>query len=62
MNTKESIINIAKETIELESESIANLANLIDDDFADAVNLYIILKVELSLLVLVKVPLLQLKL
>ncbi|WP_055435364.1 KpsF/GutQ family sugar-phosphate isomerase [Lacinutrix algicola] len=39
MNTKESIIKIAKETIALESASISNLATLIDEDFADAVQL-----------------------
>ncbi|WP_299888674.1 KpsF/GutQ family sugar-phosphate isomerase [uncultured Lacinutrix sp.] len=39
MNTKKSIINIAKETIALESESISHLANLLDNDFADAVEL-----------------------
>ncbi|WP_290701911.1 KpsF/GutQ family sugar-phosphate isomerase [Lacinutrix sp.] len=39
MNTKDSILKIAKETIALESASISNLATLIDDDFADAVQL-----------------------
>ncbi|WP_452597902.1 KpsF/GutQ family sugar-phosphate isomerase [Pontimicrobium sp. MEBiC01747] len=39
MNTKDSIIKIAKETIALESKSISNLANLLDTDFADAVEL-----------------------
>jgi len=39
LNTKESIIKIAKETIALESESIKNLSNLIDSDFADSVEL-----------------------
>nr|HMQ45503.1 SIS domain-containing protein [Mariniflexile sp.] len=39
MNNNSSIINIAKQTIELESKAILNLANLINDDFADAVNL-----------------------
>ncbi|AEG99944.1 SIS domain-containing protein [Lacinutrix sp. 5H-3-7-4] len=39
MNTKESIIKLAKETITLESESINNLISLIDNDFADAVEL-----------------------
>lgn len=39
MNTKESILKIAKETIALESASISNLATLIDSDFADAVQL-----------------------
>ena len=39
MNTKDSILKIAKETIALESASISNLATLIDLDFADAVQL-----------------------
>lgn len=39
MNNKSSIINIAKQTIELESKAILNLSNLINDDFADAVTL-----------------------
>ncbi|HMR16883.1 KpsF/GutQ family sugar-phosphate isomerase [Mariniflexile maritimum] len=39
MNNNSSIINIAKQTIELESKAILNLSNLINDDFADAVNL-----------------------
>ena len=39
MNNKDSIIKIAKETILLQSESISNLAHLIDDDFANTVNL-----------------------
>lgn len=39
MSTKKSILNIAKTTIITESEAIANLANLLDDDFADAVQL-----------------------
>ena len=39
MNTKESILKIAKETIAIESASISNLATLIDTDFADAVQL-----------------------
>ena len=39
MNNKDSIIKIAKETILLESESIRNLVHLIDDDFANTVNL-----------------------
>lgn len=39
MNTKDSILKIAKETIALESASISNLATLIDTDFADAVQL-----------------------
>ena len=39
MSTKKSILNIAKTTIITESEAIANLANLLDDDFVDAVQL-----------------------
>ncbi|MEJ6792406.1 MAG: KpsF/GutQ family sugar-phosphate isomerase [Lacinutrix sp.] len=39
MNTKDSILKIAKETIALESASINNLATLIDVDFAEAVQL-----------------------
>ena len=39
MKTKASIISSAKETIKLEAESILNLSNLIDNDFADAVEL-----------------------
>lgn len=39
MSTKESILNIAKTTINLESTAIANLAHLLDDDFAKAVQL-----------------------
>lgn len=39
MNSKSSIINIAKQTIEMESKAIFNLSNLVNDDFADAVNL-----------------------
>ncbi len=39
MNSKNSIIDIAKQTIEMESKAISNLSNLITDDFADAVNL-----------------------
>lgn len=39
MNTKDSILKIAKETIALESASISNLATLIDDDFSSAVQL-----------------------
>lgn len=39
MNTKDSILNIARETIALESASIGNLATLLDADFADAVEL-----------------------
>ncbi len=39
MSTKQSILNLAKTTIIKESEAIANLAHLLDDDFADAVQL-----------------------
>ncbi|MGK0254499.1 MAG: arabinose-5-phosphate isomerase [Mariniflexile sp.] len=39
MNSKSSIINIAKQTIEMEGKAILNLSNLINDDFADTVEL-----------------------
>lgn len=39
MKDENSIINTAKQTIEMESRAISNLANLITDDFAHAVNL-----------------------
>ncbi len=39
MNSKNSIINTAKQTIKMESDAILNLANLVDDDFSDAVEL-----------------------
>ncbi|CAH8295120.1 arabinose-5-phosphate isomerase [Mariniflexile fucanivorans] len=39
MNSKSSIINIAKQTIETESKAILNLSSLVNDDFADAVTL-----------------------
>ncbi|MBO3097652.1 KpsF/GutQ family sugar-phosphate isomerase [Gelidibacter pelagius] len=39
MNIKNSILNTAKKTIDLESSAISNLANLLTDDFADAVEL-----------------------
>ncbi|MEN3322487.1 KpsF/GutQ family sugar-phosphate isomerase [Mariniflexile soesokkakense] len=39
MNSKSSIINIAKQTIEMESKAILNLSSLVNDDFADAVKL-----------------------
>ncbi|MBT8265253.1 MAG: KpsF/GutQ family sugar-phosphate isomerase [Bacteroidia bacterium] len=39
MSRTESILKIAKETINSESKAIANLANLVDADFADAVEL-----------------------
>jgi arabinose-5-phosphate isomerase len=37
--SKNSIINIAKQTIESESKAISHLSSLVDDDFADAVQL-----------------------
>ena len=39
MNNKKSILNIAKKTVETESKAILNLAKLLDDDFAHAVQL-----------------------
>lgn len=39
MNHKNSILNTAKKTIELESQAIAHLTTLLDDDFASAVDL-----------------------
>ncbi|WNH11662.1 KpsF/GutQ family sugar-phosphate isomerase [Thalassobellus suaedae] len=39
MSSKNSIIKIAKQTIEMESKAISNLSNLVNDDFSDAVNL-----------------------
>jgi arabinose-5-phosphate isomerase len=39
LNGKQSILNIAKTTITTESKAIANLANLLTDDFADAIQL-----------------------
>ena len=39
MNGKQSILKIAKTTITTESKAIANLANLLTDDFADAIQL-----------------------
>lgn len=39
MNNKNSILNTAKNTIELESKAIANLATFLNDDFANAVEL-----------------------
>ena len=39
MKDNNSIIEIAKDTIELESKSISNLSNLITNDFAEAVKL-----------------------
>lgn len=37
MNTKNSILNIAKETIDMESLAIANLSKLLDHNFSDAI-------------------------
>ena len=39
MNSKNSIIDIAKQTIEMESKAISNLSHLVTDDFAEAVKL-----------------------
>lgn len=39
MNITNSILNTAKKTINLESEAIANLSNLLTNDFADTVSL-----------------------
>ena len=39
MNNKNSILKIAKETIDLESIAISNLSNLLDEDFANATQL-----------------------
>ena len=39
MKDKNSIINIAKQTIEMEGQAILNLSNLITDNFADAIHL-----------------------
>ncbi|WP_163514474.1 SIS domain-containing protein [Gelidibacter japonicus] len=39
MNIKNSILSTAKKTIDLESSAISNLVNLLNDDFADAVEL-----------------------
>nr|WP_290857026.1 KpsF/GutQ family sugar-phosphate isomerase [Flaviramulus sp.] len=39
MKDKKSIIEIAKQTIKMESEAILNLSNLLTDDFADAIQL-----------------------
>lgn len=37
MSTTESILKIARDTINIESDAIANLSNLVDTDFANAV-------------------------
>lgn len=39
MNSNASIIKTARQTIEMESNAISNLSNLVNDDFASAVNL-----------------------
>lgn len=39
MNNKNSILNIAKKTIDLESNTIANLATLLTNDFSESVEL-----------------------
>lgn len=39
LNIKNSILSTAKKTIDLESSAISNLANLLNDDFANAVEL-----------------------
>lgn len=39
MNSKHSILDIAKKTIDLERDAIANLSSLLNDDFANAVQL-----------------------
>ncbi|WP_248723477.1 SIS domain-containing protein [Seonamhaeicola sp. ML3] len=39
MNSKNSILQIAKQTIEAESQAIFNLSNLVTEDFAEAVKL-----------------------
>jgi len=39
LNNKKSILNIAKETIEIESKAISNLKELLNDDFVNAVQL-----------------------
>ncbi len=44
MNIKNSILTTAKETIEIESKAISNLASLLTDDFANAVELIYISK------------------
>lgn len=39
MNTSKSILDIAKDTINMESHAIANLSNLLDDNFSKSVQL-----------------------
>jgi len=39
LNTSDSILKIAKDTILIESDAIANLANLLDEDFSNSVKL-----------------------
>ena len=38
MNKKEQIILVAKKTIETEAKAITNLINLVDEEFAEAVD------------------------
>lgn len=46
MNTSDSILKIAKDTILIESDAIANLANLLDEDFSNSVKLILNSKTE----------------
>jgi arabinose-5-phosphate isomerase len=39
LNTSDSILKIAKDTINIESKAIANLSNLLDEDFSNSVQL-----------------------
>jgi arabinose-5-phosphate isomerase len=39
LNTSDSILKIAKDTINIESNAIANLSNLLDEDFSNSVQL-----------------------
>jgi arabinose-5-phosphate isomerase len=39
LNSKQSILEIARKTIDIERDAIANLSHLLTDDFADAVSL-----------------------
>ncbi len=39
MSSRQEIINIAKQTLEIEAKSIANLTNFINDDFVNAIEL-----------------------
>ena len=62
MEAIQKIIQIAKETINIEQKAIANLEHLIDDEFAEAINSIYKVKGELLFLELEKVPILQQKL